>query len=180
MRTRMRSSRCRSRAWGKHDQGGGRNSKGRRRPSLVSRGPAQMERERLARQKRVCGPSPPTRSRSNSSANSDQDDDENESGSEGSARKRARLNTPSKSLHSTKARTFPTGALLPINTRHADSSIMNKPDCIRLSDRKDELSFAILSAFAVGTPWKHLPRLGVRLSAPPLPAAAAVTPGACT
>ncbi|KAF8202034.1 hypothetical protein K438DRAFT_2015408 [Mycena galopus ATCC 62051] len=117
---------------------------------------AQMERERLARQKRVRGPSPPPKSRSNSSANSDQDEEEDESGSEGSARKRVRLNPPP-SLNSI-ARTFPIGALLRIDTQHADPSIPNKPDCIRLSEvlgPKDELSFAILSAFVVDAPWLY-------------------------
>ncbi|KAF8202025.1 hypothetical protein K438DRAFT_2103536 [Mycena galopus ATCC 62051] len=116
---------------------------------------AQMERERLARQKRVRGPSPPPKSRSNSSVNSDQDDDEDESGSEGSARKRAKLNPPP--LNPT-ARAFPTGALLRIDSQHADSSLPNKPHCIRLSEAlgpKDELSFAILSAFAVDAPWLY-------------------------
>ncbi|KAF8202021.1 hypothetical protein K438DRAFT_2103525 [Mycena galopus ATCC 62051] len=118
---------------------------------------AQMERERLARQKRVCGPSPPPKSRSNSSANSNQDDEDDESDSEGSARKWVRLNPPSHNP-TTTARTFPTGALLRIDTQHADSSIPNKPDCIRLSEvlgPKDEQSFAILSAFNADAPWLY-------------------------
>ncbi|KAF8202019.1 hypothetical protein K438DRAFT_1965471 [Mycena galopus ATCC 62051] len=116
---------------------------------------AQMERERLARQKRVRGRSPPPKSHSNCSANSNQDDEDNESGSEGTARKRARLNPPS--LDST-ARTFPTGAFIRIDNQHTDSLLHNKPDCIRLSEvlsPKDELEFAILGAFAVDAPWLY-------------------------
>ncbi|KAJ6460009.1 tyrosyl-DNA phosphodiesterase-domain-containing protein [Mycena sanguinolenta] len=113
---------------------------------------AQMERERLARHKRVRGPSPPP---------SNAEDSDSEVESEGSATKRARLNSPpstSNAAMSSGRRTFPTGAVLRIDTQHADSTRTDKAPCIRLSEilgPKDELAFAILSAFAVDAPWLY-------------------------
>ncbi|KAJ7816941.1 hypothetical protein B0H14DRAFT_3877662 [Mycena olivaceomarginata] len=135
---------------------------------------AQMERERLARQKRVRGPSPPP-APPGSSGDSDDDDDSvaGVSGSEGSARKRARLDSTgaasgSKNGKSTAGgngpsadsgpRMFPDGAILRIDTQHADASIQDKPECIRLSELlgpKQGLSFAVLSAFAVDPSWLY-------------------------
>ncbi|KAJ7257561.1 tyrosyl-DNA phosphodiesterase-domain-containing protein [Mycena haematopus] len=110
---------------------------------------AQMERERLARQKRVRGPSPPA------SRTSDSDEEEDaDAESEGSAPKRPRL---AASPPPPTRPTFPTGAFLRIDTQHADSNI-DKPACIRLSELigpKDELAFAILSAFVVDAPWLY-------------------------
>jgi hypothetical protein len=53
---------------------------------------------------------------------------------------------------------FPDGAILRIDTQHADASIQDKPECIRLSELlgpKQGLSFAVLSAFAVDPSWLY-------------------------
>ncbi|KAF7344187.1 hypothetical protein MVEN_01709100 [Mycena venus] len=116
---------------------------------------AQMERERLARQKRVRGPSPPPAPPSPSS-HSDDDDDDDDAGS-GERGQRAEA---CEAQFGGKGRrdegTFPDGALLRIDTQHADPAIADKPACIRLSELlgpKDELAFVILSAFVVDLAW---------------------------
>ncbi|KAJ7907571.1 hypothetical protein B0H13DRAFT_691553 [Mycena leptocephala] len=133
---------------------------------------AQLERERIARQKRMRGPSPPP-APPGAGSSDDEDDDEDDdgaggsgSGSEGSARKRARLNssgaaavTKTGGAHGDDGRRlFPDGAILRVDTQHADPSIAAKPTCIRLSELlgpRAELSFAILSAFAVDPAWLY-------------------------
>ncbi|KAF7340590.1 hypothetical protein MSAN_02130500 [Mycena sanguinolenta] len=116
---------------------------------------AQMERERLARHKRVRGPTPPP---------SNADDSDSDIDSEGSAPKRARLSANAPPLAANSAapssgrRTFPSGAVLRIDTQHADPTRSDKTPCIRLSELlgpKDELAFAILSAFVVDAPWLY-------------------------
>ncbi|KAK7055265.1 tyrosyl-DNA phosphodiesterase-domain-containing protein [Favolaschia claudopus] len=125
---------------------------------------AQMERERLARQKRMRGPSPPPAPPGSESDDEELDDsDVGGSGSEGSARKRARLDSTGASVTTaggTKSesgrRMFLDGALLRIDTKHADATIPNKPESIRLTEilgPKTDLAFAILSAFVVDPSW---------------------------
>ncbi|KAJ7744468.1 tyrosyl-DNA phosphodiesterase-domain-containing protein [Mycena maculata] len=111
---------------------------------------AEMERGRVARQKRLRGPSPPP------PASSGDDDDDNDgdgtgSGSEGSARKRVRLD--STTTTTTATRSFPLGAVLRVDTQHAQRA---ETVAIRLSDvlgPRDELAFVILSAFVVDPAW---------------------------
>lgn len=144
-------------------------------PPKVAAGPlsflgdrAQMERERIARQKRLRGPSPPPGS---TAASDDEDDDaesESGSGSEGSARKRARLDSSGAKTgarNSTKnggntkngdgRRTFPDGALLRVDTRYATHG---ETPSIRLSEilgPREELAFAVLSAFVADPTWLY-------------------------
>ncbi|KAJ6536871.1 hypothetical protein B0H19DRAFT_379084 [Mycena capillaripes] len=148
---------------------------------------AQMERERLARAKRVRGPSPPPPPRSRSPGSSDYEDEDGnannedaESGSEGSARKRARLDKgggeadtlgggagkdaagtdkgKGKDSSANGRRTFTDGALLRVDTQHADASTPTSTPCIRLSELlgpRAELAFAVLSAFVVDASWLY-------------------------
>ncbi|KAJ7193807.1 phospholipase D/nuclease [Mycena pura] len=128
-------------------------------PPLAAAGPlsflsdrAQLERERLARQKRLRGPSP-----SPPPASSGEDDEDGASSSEGSARKRARMDSgvaPKNSADS-RRRSFPEGAILRIDTQHATKA---KSPCIRLSEvlgPREDIAFAILSAFVVDPAWLY-------------------------
>ncbi|KAJ7459408.1 tyrosyl-DNA phosphodiesterase-domain-containing protein [Mycena galericulata] len=114
---------------------------------------AQMERERLARQKRLRGPSPPPPA----SSGDEDDDDDDGSSSEGSARKRARLDSTAKmnpvANGANGRRSFPAGAVLRVETQHAQHA---ETVGIRLSEvlgPRDDLAFVILSAFVVDPAW---------------------------
>ncbi|KAJ7713845.1 hypothetical protein B0H14DRAFT_3901864 [Mycena olivaceomarginata] len=118
---------------------------------------AQMERERLARQKRVRGPSPPP-APPGSSGDSDDDDDSVAGVSGMAVRTGNRLAGGNGPSADSGPRMFPDGAILRIDTQHADASIQDKPECIRLSELlgpKQGLSFAVLSAFAVDPSWLY-------------------------
>ncbi|KAJ7614988.1 tyrosyl-DNA phosphodiesterase-domain-containing protein [Roridomyces roridus] len=130
-------------------------------PPAIGAGPlsllgdrAQMERERLARQKRLRGPSPPP----TASSADDDDEDVDESGSEGSARKRARLDASGSAIATKTAaaggrRTFPTGAILRIETRHAERA---ETPGIRLTEilgPREDIEFAIISSYCIDLPW---------------------------
>ncbi|KAF7300378.1 hypothetical protein HMN09_00921100 [Mycena chlorophos] len=125
---------------------------------LVGAGPlsllgdrAQMERERLARQKRLRPPSPPRTEEQGHSSGED-DDSDGDGASEGSARKRAKLDT---SVDENGRRTFPDGKLLRIETKYATSA--TDPG-IRLSEilgPKEELAQAILCAYVVDPVWLY-------------------------
>ena len=83
---------------------------------------AQMERERLARQKRLRPPSPPRTEQQHQS--SDEEWESDDGASEGSARKRARLDTGTDDSGAPGTmkdgrRTYPDGALLRIETQYA-------------------------------------------------------------
>nr|GAT54541.1 predicted protein [Mycena chlorophos] len=125
---------------------------------LVGAGPlsllgdrAQMERERLARQKRLRPPSPPRTEEQGHSSGED-DDSDGDGASEGSARKRAKLDT---SVDENGRRTFPEGQLLRIETKYATST--TEPG-IRLSEilgPKEELAQAVLCAYVVDPVWLY-------------------------
>ncbi|KAJ6575763.1 tyrosyl-DNA phosphodiesterase-domain-containing protein [Mycena vulgaris] len=113
---------------------------------------AQMERERVARQKRLRGPSPPPVSSGEGEGEEyESDASESGSGSQGSARKRARLEGKMSGMPS--ARTFPDGAVLRVETQHATTP--GTPG-IRLSELlgpREALAFAVLSAYVVDPAW---------------------------
>ncbi|KAJ7696922.1 hypothetical protein B0H17DRAFT_1328965 [Mycena rosella] len=117
---------------------------------------AQMERERVARQKRLRGPSPPPVSSGDDDAD-DSDASGSGGGSEGSARKRARLDTTPTTPDG--RRLFPDGALLRVETQHADPSrAKTTPAGIRLSEvlgPRDALAFAVLAAYVVDPAWLY-------------------------
>ncbi|KAJ7618173.1 hypothetical protein DFH06DRAFT_1306728 [Mycena polygramma] len=148
---------------------------------------AQMERERLARQKRVRPPSP-SPSRSPSSEGDDDSEGEGSgsegsarkrarmdeggrgrvtqgagggSGSDrgkGKGKATATTTTNGNGKDDEGRRTFPDGALLRVDTKHADPALTSKPPSIRLSEllgARGETAFAVLSAFAVDAPWLY-------------------------
>ncbi|KAJ7270578.1 hypothetical protein C8J57DRAFT_1322088, partial [Mycena rebaudengoi] len=105
---------------------------------------AQLEKERLARQKRLCpNPSPPPpESDDASDATSDTD---------GSARKKPRLSMPTGPTRAL----YPAGALFRVATQYA--TVAATP-AIRLSEileNKEELVFAVLSAFVSDPAWLY-------------------------
>ncbi|KAJ6536854.1 hypothetical protein B0H19DRAFT_1240713 [Mycena capillaripes] len=154
---------------------------------LVDRAQMERERLARAKRVRGPSPPPPPRSRSPGSSDYEDEDEGGggedaegggESGSEGSARKRARLDKgggkadtlgggagknagKGKGKDSSgdgERRTFPEGALLRVDTQHADASIPTSTSCIRLSELlgpRAELAFAVLSAFVVDASWLY-------------------------
>ncbi|KAF7300213.1 hypothetical protein MKEN_01345100 [Mycena kentingensis (nom. inval.)] len=131
-------------------------------PSLVGAGPlsflgdrAQMERDRLARQKRLRPPSPPRTEQHSSGEDDYDDDDDADRASEGS-RKRARLDAgPASNMTDDGRRLFPDGALLRIDTQYATDA---QTPSIRLTDilgPKQGIAFAIMSAFQVDPVWLY-------------------------
>ncbi|KAJ6614239.1 hypothetical protein B0H10DRAFT_2191622 [Mycena sp. CBHHK59/15] len=104
---------------------------------------AQLERERVARQKRLRGPSPP-RPPSSGSGSDGADSDSGASGA--SQRKRPRITPPAASAPG--RRTFPDGAILRTATQHAAPDAPSPS--IRLSELlgpRDDLAAAIVSAY---------------------------------
>ncbi|CAK5277009.1 unnamed protein product [Mycena citricolor] len=127
---------------------------------------AQMERERLARQKRLRGPSPPAPPPVSSGEEDLDDDEEDEdedmwTASEGSSRKRVRLNSAGDSASRggpSQPPTFLDGVLRRVETKYAEAGPgeTGLAPGVRLSELigpKDELAFAILSAFVIDPSW---------------------------
>ncbi|KAJ7493823.1 hypothetical protein FB451DRAFT_1360519 [Mycena latifolia] len=124
---------------------------------------AQMERERVARQKRLRPPSPPPAPPGSSGGDDDdsEDDDDGASGSEGSARKRARLGDAPSTTDAKTAdgrRLFPDGAILRVDTKYAENAQTGGAESIRLSDLlgpREALALAVLSAFVIDPTWLY-------------------------